>query len=118
MIEKVVLDYLTAELNVPVMMEVPEVPSGDFPDVPARFVVIEKVGASKENHGTTASLAFQSYAESMYEAAALDEVVREAVENIIVLNAVAGVRLTSNYNHTDPRTKQYRYQCVYDIYYV
>ena len=118
MIEKVVLDYLTAELDVPVMMETPEVPSEDFPEAPGRFVVIEKVGASKENCATTASLAFQSYAESMYEAAALDEAVREAVEGIIVLNEVAGVRLTSNYNHTDPRTKQYRYQCVYDFYFV
>lgn len=118
MIEKVVLDYLTAELDVPVMMEAPEVPSEDFPEVPARFVVIEKVGARKENRGNTASIAFQSYAESMYEAAALDEAVREAVENIIVLNAIAGVRLTSNYNHTDPRTKQYRYQCVYEFYFV
>lgn len=118
MIEKVILDYLTAELSVPVMMEVPEVPSEDFPDVPARFVVIERVGGRKENHGSTASIAFQSYAETLYEAATLDESVRAVVENIIELNAVAGVRLTSNYNHTDPRTKQYRYQCVYDIYYV
>ena len=118
MIEKVVLDYLMAELNVPVMMEVPEVPSEDYPDVPERFVVIEKVGGNKTNHGTTASIAFQSYAGSMYEAAALDEEVRETGEGIIVLSSVSGVRLTSNYNHTDPRTKQYRYQCVYDIYFV
>lgn len=118
MIEKVVLDYLNNELDVPVMMEVPEVPSEDYPDVPEHFVVIEKVGASKTNHGNMASLAFQSYAGSMYDAAALDEVVRAAIENIIVLDEIAGTRMTSNYNHTDPRTKQYRYQCVYDFYYV
>lgn len=118
MIEKVVLDYLKTELDVPVMMEVPEVPSEDYPDVPERFVVIEKVGASKTNYGNTASLAFQSYAKSMYDAAALDEVVRATIENIIVLDAIAGTRMTSNYNHTDPRTKQYRYQCVFDFYYV
>lgn len=118
MIEKVVLDYLNNELDVPVMMEVPEVPSEENPDVPERFVIIEKVGASKNNHGNTASLAFQSYARSMYDAAALDEEVRATIENIIVLDEIAGIRMTSNYNHTDPRTKQYRYQCVYDFYYV
>lgn len=118
MIEKVVLDYLATEIDVPVMMEAPEVPSDDYPEVPDRFVVIEKVGASKSNCATTASLAIQSYAESMYEAAVLDELVREKMDNIIILDAVAGVRMTSNYNHTDPRTKQYRYQCVYDLYFV
>ena len=118
MIEEIVLNYLTEQLEVPVMMEYPEVPSEDYPQTPDSFVVIERVGGSRNDRVQSASLAFQSYGKSLYDAAALDSNVRAAMDDIVVLNEVGGVRLSSNYNHTDPRTKQYRYQCVYDIYFV
>lgn len=113
MIESIVLSYLGEELSVPVYMEVPE------SNLPDRFVVIEKVGASIENRVTMASIAFQSYSlSSLYNAATLDEEVRGVVERMVALYGIGGVRLESNYNFTDTRTKRYRYQCVYDIFYV
>lgn len=118
MIEEIVLNYLSTELDVPVMMEYPEVPSEDFPVLPDQFVVIERVGGGKSNHVNSASLAFQSYGKSLYDAAALDELVRAKMEDISALSEIGGVHMTSNYNHSDSRTHQYRYQCVWDIYFV
>lgn len=119
MIEQTVLSYLENALDVPVLMELPEVPSEAYPQWPDRFVIIEKIGQSKTNHVARASVAFQSYSmDSLYEAACLDEDVRRAVEQITELPEIGSVRMESNYNFTDTRTKRYRYQCVYDLYFV
>lgn len=119
MIEKTILRYLEAALDVPVLMELPEVPSEAFPEWPDRFVIIEKVGLSRTNHVSRASVAVQSYSMSRLEdAAILDEAVRTALESIPELPEIGAARLESNYNFTDTRTKRYRYQCVYDFYFV
>lgn len=119
MIEETILNYLSSKLDVPVMMELPEVPTEDFPVWPDKFVVIERVGTNRINHVKQVSFAFQSYSMSrLYDAVALDDEVKEAMDEIIELPEIGGVRLASNYNHTDTRTKRYRYQCVFDISYV
>lgn len=119
MIEKTILDYLEEQLTpVPVLMELPEVPSADYPTFPDALVVIEKVGTSRTNRVECASIAFQSYANTLYNAAALDDLVKAAVDKMATLTNICGVYLASNYNHTDTRTKRYRYQCVYDIYFI
>jgi len=45
----------------------------------------------------------------------LNEEVKKALNNMINLDEIASVRLTNDYNFTDTETKQYRYQCIYDI---
>lgn len=117
MIEKIVLDYLTEHMTVPVFMELPEVPSEDYSTMPERFIVLEKVGGGLNDHINSGSLAVQSYSlNSLYEAANLDEDMRTVMYGIVELDDISGVRLASNYNHTDTRTKRYRYQSVFEIY--
>lgn len=118
MFEPTVLNYLTEKLeNVPVLMELPEVPSADYPEFPYPLVVIQNVGHTRDDFIDRVSLAFQSYGSTLYNAAALDEAVRNAIDQIIELSEVSGVYLTSNYEFSDTRTKRYRYQCVYDFYF-
>lgn len=119
MIEATVLEYLNNNLDgVPVLMEVPEVPSEAYDTMPERFVIIEKTGESITNRVRTASIALQSYSlNSMYEAASLDETVRACMDDMAVNTDVSSCRMASNYNFTDTRTKRYRYQCVYTISY-
>lgn len=114
MIEKTVLDYLAARIEVPVLMEMPEtLPAG------GRFVLIEKVGETVRNHVRTSSFAFQSHSlASLYEAAGLDEEVRGIMDAMAGETDVSRCHMASNYNFTDTRAKRYRYQCVYDITYV
>lgn len=108
MIEQTILDYLSARLGVPVYMEVPSTP-------PPSFVVLEKTGSGRANHISRATLAVQSYAPTLLEAAQLNEAVKAAMDNAIDLDEVSRSALNSDYNFTDPQTKRYRYQAVYDI---
>lgn len=108
MIEKIVLDYLAQSLSVPVCMEVPENPS----DV---FVLVEKTGSSRPNRVSRATLAVQSWAKSMADAAALNEAVKETMDNITDLDGICSCQLNTDYNFTDTTTKHYRYQAVFDL---
>jgi len=108
MIEIIIKQFLDGHLSVPAFTELPE-------NKPKRYVVFEKTGSGKTNHLPSSTIAFQSYAESKFEAAKLNEEVKEVVENLIVLNEIRGLKLNSDYNFPDTTTKEYRYQAVYDI---
>ena len=107
MIEKTVYHYLGQSF--PAFMEIPE----SFPDKP--FVVIEKLGGGKENHISSSRIAVQSYGNTLFEAAVLNERVKELMEQMVALDEVSKVSLNSDYNFTDAATKRYRYQAVFDI---
>ncbi len=108
MIEKLVLDYLNSELKVPAYMEEPEHPGKSY-------VLLEKTGSGCTNHIRRATIAIQSYAESLYKAAALNETVKAVMEQIVELPDICRCALNSDYNFTDPETHRYRYQAVFDI---
>lgn len=108
MIEKKALDFLRAALPVPALMETPESP-------PKKYVVVEKTGGGEENHVKSATLAIQSVAGSLYEAAQLNEEVKEAMARFSALPEISSVGLNADYNFTDTRTKKYRYQAVFEV---
>jgi len=108
MIEILIKQYLDGHLSVPSFLQYPET-------APVRFVLFEKTSSSKSNYLPSATFAFQSYSESMYEAAKLNEEVKKVVEDLILLNEISGIKLNSDYNFTDTTTKEYRYQAVFDI---
>lgn len=110
MIEIIIKQYLDSHLSVPSFLEYPN-------DKPQRFVIFEKTSSGKSNHLPSSTFAFQSYAESMYESALLNEEVKEVVENMIELDEIRSIKLNSDYNFTDTTTKEYRYQAVFDIKY-
>ena len=110
MIETIVRDYLKEMLDVPVYLEIPD-------EAPEQYVPLEKTGSGKSNFILSATLAIQSRADSMYEAAALNEKVKEAMDGIITEDAISRSSLNSDYNFTDVITKKYRYQAVYDLKY-
>lgn len=110
MIEIVLLNYLKEVLSVDVFMEIP-------PNAPDTYVRIEKTGSSEEEYIETATFALQSYADSMHEAALLNREVINKMRKMITLDEVFKVKLNSDYNFTDPSTKKYRYQCIFDITY-
>lgn len=107
MIELTLLNYLTSKLSVPVKTEKLSNPLG-------KIVFFERTGGSgkfiKES-----TFAIQSYADSMYDAAELNDQVIEAMYGMDELDEVLSVSLNSTYNFTDTVTKNYRYQAVFDI---
>ena len=113
MIEKVVRNYLNSVLDVPVLMEKPR-------EEIKRYVLVEKSGSGMENWVENATFIIQCYAESLFEAAALNEALKNAMvgpDGIITLNDISKCELNSDYNYTDTNSKEYRYQAIYEIYY-
>lgn len=110
MIEIIVKEYLSKQLEIEVVTERSDAKM-------KKYLLIEKTGSSRENFIDTATITIQSYAESMYEAAVLNERVKKAMDDIAVLSNVSKSELNSDYNFTDTTKKEYRYQAVYDITY-
>ncbi len=110
MIEIIIRENLQNKLTEPVGLEKQSAGTGSY-------VVIEKTSSGKINHLPTATIAFQSYGNTLYNAAELNERVKQAVESLIELDEIRGIDLNSDYNFTDTTTKEYRYQAVYDIRY-
>lgn len=107
MIEKTVLDYLSEKMTVQIYAE----KRGQN----GKYVIIEKVGGGETDHIKRASIAVQSYADSMFDAAELNEKVKEVMKGIIALPEVSSCKLDTDYNYTDTSTKKYRYQAVFDL---
>lgn len=108
MIEEIIIEYMNRTLEAPVYAEMPE-------EKPEEFVLVEKTGSSRKNYLDFATIVLQSYAESMHRAAALNEKVKAAMDDIISYEQISKSKLNSDYNFTDTETKQYRYQAVYEI---
>lgn len=109
MIEKNVLEYLDNALSVRCYSEVPRSSPHD------KYIVVEKTGSRTENMIETATIAVQSYAKTMYEAAGLNEDVKTIMEAFEDLPGISKCELNSDYNFTDMTVKGYRYQAVFEI---
>lgn len=106
MIEKNVYDFLKKKYSV--YLERPVNP-------PSEYLIIEKTNGGVENMIEYATITVQSYATTLYNAAKLNESVCEYMEQITEDSAVMSCNLNGNYNYTDPSTKEYRYQAVFNI---
>lgn len=69
MIEKIILDWLGAKLDVSVYLEEPKNP-------PKEYVLIDKLGSAENDFITSATIAVQSYSASLYVAAELNAKVK------------------------------------------
>lgn len=110
MIETILINYLTDQLGVPVFATEPEEP-------PECYIKIEKTGSRVRNWIRTATVAVQSYGSSMQEAATLNERVVETMLQAPALDVISRCELNSDYNFTDPKTRRFRYQAVFDLTY-
>ena len=112
MIESIVYNFLNTNMTVPVYTEIPANP-------PKKMIVLEKTGGSEVNFIKRSTFAIQSYGKSLYEAAelndALKEMMMDGLDGLAGLDEIVSVSLNSDYNFTDTTTKEYRYQAVFDI---
>ena len=111
MIEVTILNYLNSDnrLSAPAFMEIPKTK-------PSKFFILEKTGSTLENHIYSSTFAIQSYGASLYEAASMNEALKNVMLDGFLANPlVSSVELNSDYNFTDVTEKRYRYQAVFDI---
>lgn len=107
MIEKVLLEYLEDNLDVPVVYEAPAQITS--------YVLIDKTGSSRRNTIVTSTFAIQSYGASLLEAAELSKTVEGVMDSFWREDGITRVELDTDYNFTNTATKQYRWQAVYRI---
>lgn len=119
MIEEIVIGWLNSHLSVPVHAKEPdnEYPGDIEMTERPKFCIVQKTGSGRTNGIRQATIAVQSYAKSIYEAAQLNEQVIEAMNQMVVLDSISAVKLNSDYEYSRESTKQPRYQAVFDIYY-
>lgn len=110
MIELIVKKYLDNKLDIPVYFE-------HQTKSLSKFIILEKTSGDYTNHLQKATIVVQSYANTLYEAAKLNEEIKQEMFNIVELPEIVGIKLNSDYNFTDTDTKMYRYQAVFDINY-
>lgn len=113
MIETVLYNHIKTELasrnlSISPYFEVPANP-------PGKFIIIERTGGRADDHLLRSTFAFRSYAPTLAEAAALDEIVVDIVNKSVQQKEITQAKLNSHYNYTDTSTKKYRYQAVFDF---
>lgn len=111
MIENIVRAYLKRTLNIPSYLEEPI-------DPPAEYITVEKTGSSDGEHIARATLAVQTYSDSLLKAGALCKRVKAQMEQIVFAEGnVTRCTCGGDYNFTDPKTHRYRYQAVFYVTY-
>lgn len=113
LIEATVISHLATELKTTdVYAERPANP-------PDEYYVIEKTSSGETNHVQRAMIAVRSISgSSLLRAAQMSKAAEKAMRTLINETGVSACRLNSAYNFTDTETKEYRYQAVFDIYYM
>lgn len=110
MIEKILYDYLSTTKKLTIYLEQPKVK-------PDAFYIMEKTAGGQTDKVNRATIVIQSYAKTLYDAALMNETIKTAMNDAIELDEVSRVEINSDYNYTDPTTKQYRYQAVFVVTY-
>ena len=112
LIEERVKGFLDAEFaddEIKVCLEIPK-------DIPSSFVVFQLIGGGRENLIDACTLEFRSYAPSKYEAALLDEKVRDAMDKLNETTDIT-TQLGGRNDNPDTTLKRYRYRCYYNLFY-
>ena len=106
MIEAILIEILGA-LDVPVFVMFPDtMPQG-------QFLVLDRIGIT--NHITSYEMAIQSYGSTALDAATLNELVIETMENAIADDRFARIHLDNSQMQTDTTRKLNRYQSTFEI---
>lgn len=108
MIEAILIEILGV-LDVPVFVMFPDtMPQG-------QFIVLDRIGMGKTNHITSYEMAIQSYGSTALDAATLNELVIETMENAISDDRFARIHLNNSQMQTDTTRKLNRYQTTFEI---
>ena len=110
MIEPTIIAYLAEQLGVPVYGAIPSNP-------PDTMVTVEKTGGRRTNKIDAATLAIQSWAPTIEQAAQLNDRVKAAMEVSVQLDSISSCDLDTDYNYTDSTRNRPRYQAVFEVVY-
>lgn len=110
LIEQTILEYLQEALETEdVYLEIPK-------ERPEQFVVFRVIDRGLVNQINEVTVEFYSYAETKYQAAVLDDLVRNAMLNINSVESVS-CRFGGGNDDPDMNYKIPRYRCYFNLFY-
>lgn len=109
-IEQYTIQYLAESLEIGVSGAVPDGMRGEF-------VTVEKTGSHVENHVRRATLAVQSWSDSLEGAMLLNSRVVATMKAMSERPEISRSALEADYNWTDTSTKKWRYQATFTVVY-
>lgn len=107
-IEEYVRSGLVPLLDVPVYCELPDV-------LPETFVLIDHISSDHDGDLIRTLVAIQSYAPSKYQAAQLNETVKEQAPQLVDDDRITRFRCSSDNPFPDTEIKKHRYQAVFEV---
>ena len=110
MVDVDILNRLNALLSLNVYMEKPK-------DAPEEFYVIQFVKGGNQHGLAEMSIIAQSYGKTMYRACDMNKDMEAALESLISEEYIRDISRNGSYPYNKPDTKQYRYQCLFDVSY-
>lgn len=111
MLESKLIKYLADNTAYPVSNETPR-------HKPREYILVQRTAGGVTDLIKSARYAVKSIsAVSKMRAAQMNEVVKEVMEDFETDPDISQCSLNSDYDFTNPVTKEYRYQAVFDIVY-
>ena len=107
-IEAVIIEYLEKELGVETYAEIPD-------EKPKKFIVVEKIDGGRINQIDASTLSVYSYGETLYDAVLLNEKVKSALLNVIVLDDISSSKIGGESRSIDKANKEYRYETIINL---
>lgn len=111
MIEVTIYNHLKTALNIPVYTEYP-VNANELDE----FVVVSKIDGGVMDHIKAATILCEIYADGMYNCAALAEIVKEKMFEATMLDDISAVKLGSDRPNNDLVRKEYKYECIFNLF--
>ena len=113
MIEKIVVDYLSKKLNVPVFMG--ERPTRDLDE----YIVIQIIDSGRKDLIDAVTFYIYSYSNtSLLNSAEINEQVKNAMFDIVKMSEISSSKLGGGGQNIDSITKTYAYYCVFNLFYM
>lgn len=111
MIETQIRNYLMGKLNKNVYLEIPK----NMPDECVVFTIVDR---SRENLIDAVTASFYSYAKTNAQACALDESVRQVMQDFDGEYNISSSKLSGGNADQDTTLKRYRYRCYFNVTYM
>ncbi len=110
MIESTVTKYLNEVLDVPAYMEEPK-------NKPPEYVVLQVIDSGRTNYIDAVTFNITSYSTSLLKAAQLNNMVKNAMYDIISINNISSSKFGGGGQEIKQTTKQYAYYCIFNLFY-
>lgn len=108
-IEAIIIEYLEKTLGIETYAEIPEVK-------PDKYIIVEKIDGGRINQIDASTLSVYSYAKTLVDAAVLNEQVKSALLNAIVIDDITSSKIGGENRNIDKDNKEYRYETIINLY--